>query len=88
MNRQEVSLTTTDELLFDGIDSLAKAIVLQACNDYMRVKKGRKISKIVVEGKKVEINLDELLDFFHGDWYALLTDIPAEMLLKQLDKIA
>ena len=84
MNRQEVSLTTTDELLFDGIDSLAKAIVLQACNDYMRVKKGRKIE---VDGRKAESNLDELLDFFHGDWYALLTDIPAEMLLKQLDKI-
>ncbi len=77
----------TDELLLHGIDGLAKAIVIQACNDYILAKKGRKISKIVVEGKKVEINLDELLDFFHSDWYALLTDIPAEMLLKQLDKI-
>lgn len=71
-----------DELLFDGIDGLAKAIVLQACNDYMMVRKGR---KIVVDGKK--ISLDDLLSFFHGRWYGLLTDIPARVLLKQLDKI-
>ena len=75
----------TDELLFDGIDGLAKAIVIQACNDYLLAKKGRKIE---VEGRKVESDLDELLDFFHSDWYALLTNIPAKMLLKQLDKIA
>lgn len=72
-----------DELLFDGIDGLAKAIVLQACNDYVMVRRGR---KIVVEGKK--ISLDDLLGFFHGRWYGLLTDIPARMLLKHLDKIA
>ncbi len=75
----------SDELLFDGIDGLAKAIVLQACNDYLLAKKGRKIE---VDGRKVESDLDELLDFFHSDWYRFLTDIPAEMLLKQLDKIA
>jgi len=75
----------TDELLFHGTDGLAKAIVIQACNDYLLAKKGRKID---VGGRKAESNLDELLDFFHSDWYALLTDIPAEMLLKQLDKIA
>jgi len=74
----------TDELLLHGIDGLAKAIVIQACNDYLLAKKGRKIE---VDGRKAESNLDELLDFFHGDWYALLTDIPAEMLLKQLDNI-
>ena len=74
----------TDELLLHGIDGLAKAIVIQACNDYILAKKGRKIE---VDGRKAESNLDELLDFFHGDWYALLTDIPAEMLLKQLDNI-
>jgi len=75
----------TDELLLHGIDGLAKAIVIQACNDYLLAKKGRKIE---VDGRKAESNLDELLDFFHSDWYALLTNIPAEMLLKQLDKIA
>ena len=73
-----------DEFQAEGIDGLAKAIVRQACNDYMMVRKGRKIE---VDGRKAESNLDELLDFFHGDWYALLTDIPAEMLLKQLDNI-
>ena len=66
-----------------GIDGLAKAIVLQACNDYMVVRKGR---KIVIDGEK--INLDELLDFFHSRWYELLTDIPARTMLRQLDKIA
>lgn len=71
-----------DKLLFDGIDGLAKAIVLQACNDYIMVRKGR---KIVIDGKK--ISLDDLLSFFHGRWYGLLTDIPARVLLKQLDKI-
>lgn len=76
-----------DELLFDGIDGLAKAIVLQACKDYILAKKGRKISKFEVEGKKVEINMDELLAFFHGRWYGLLTDIPARAMLRQLDKI-
>lgn len=74
----------TDELLFHGTDGLAKAIVIQACNDYLLAKKGRKIE---VDGRKAEINMDELLDFFHGDWYGLLTNIPAKMLLKQLDKI-
>ena len=72
-----------DEFLFDGIDGLAKAIVLQACKDYMMVRKGR---KIVIDGEK--INLDELLDFFHSRWYRLLTDIPARTMLRQLDKIA
>lgn len=72
-----------DELLFDGIDGLAKAIVLQACNDYIMVRKGRKIE---VDGKK--ISLDDLLSFFHGRWFRMLTDIPARTMLRQLDKIA
>lgn len=72
-----------DEFLFDGIDGLAKAIVLRACNDYMMVRKGR---KIVVDGKK--ISLDDLLAFFHGRWFRMLTDIPPELILKKLDKIA
>ena len=72
-----------DKLLFDGIDGLAKAIVLQACNDYIMVRKGR---KIVVDGKK--ISLDDLLSFFHGRWFRMLTDIPARTMLRQLDKIA
>jgi hypothetical protein len=71
-----------DEFLFDGIDGLAKAIVLQACNDYILLKNGR---KIVVDGKK--ISLDDLLSFFRGRWYGLLTDIPARAMLRQLDKI-
>lgn len=72
-----------DEFQAEGIDGLAKAIVLQACNDYIMVRKGR---KIVVEGK--EISLDDLLSFFHSRWYELLTDIPARTMLRQLDKIA
>ena len=72
-----------DEFQAEGIDGLAKAIVLQACNDYMMVRKGR---KIVVDGKK--ISMDDLLSFFHSRWYELLTDIPARTMLRQLDKIA
>lgn len=71
-----------DEFQAEGIDGLAKDIVLQACNDYIMVRKGR---KIVVDGKK--ISLDDLLSFFHSRWYGLLTDIPARVLLKQLDKM-
>ena len=72
-----------DEFQAEGIDGLAKAIVLQACNDYIMVRKGR---KIVVDGKK--ISLDDLLSFFHGRWFRMLTDIPARTMLRQLDKIA
>lgn len=74
----------SDELLFDGTDGLAKAIVLQACSDYVMVRKGRKIES---GGKKINASMDELLDFFHGRWYELLTDIPARAMLRQLDKI-
>lgn len=69
-----------DEFQAEGIDGLAKAIVLQACNDYMMVRKGR---KIVVDGKK--ISMDDLLSFFHSRWYELLTDIPPEQILRKLD---
>lgn len=61
-----------------GIDSLAKAIVIQACNDYINLKrKGR--------FRDANSSLDELLQFFHSRWFGILTDIPPEQILKKLD---
>ena len=66
----------------DGYDELAKAIVLQAyrdwCDDCKKLASGK--------GNVDEIKRDmlDILKFVKSDWYAQLTDIPAEMMIKKL----
>ena len=74
----------SDELRLEGLDGLAKAIILQACNDYLRLRGGRRPE----DGKAPRNDLADVLRFFRGRWYALLNETPAEVILARLDEIA
>jgi hypothetical protein len=71
----------------DPWQNLAAAIVAQACRDYV------KSYKIVLKEKNCPSgqlsnyhrgNLKSIEHFFHSDWYAMLTDIDPDHLIRQL----
>ena len=51
---------------------LANAIIVHACKDYMAMKEKE--------------DLIEIKQFFRGDWFATLTDVDPEWLIKFLNK--
>ena len=63
-----------------NIEMLTNAIVMQAADDYRNVFLGYQIEK----EKSLEYSKSELDDFFHSDWYANLTNINANWLLRAI----
>lgn len=61
----------------DPWENLANAIILQAANDYLASPEKR---------KREYVHLDEVINFFHSDWFGILTQIDPDYLLEQLDK--
>ena len=61
----------------DPWENLANAIILQAANDYLASPEKR---------KREYVHLDEVINFFHGDWFGILTQVDPDYLLEQLDK--
>lgn len=69
----------------NGYTELANAIVLQAVKDY------RKAIKVLKKHPQNEVALlreHEILQFFHSDWYQLLTNVDPEVLInKTLEEV-
>lgn len=59
-------------------EELARAIIIQACNDYLDERAGQKTFRQTPR-------LTEVLRFFSSEYFTLLTDIEPEYLLKGLE---
>lgn len=65
----------------DPYESLANSIVLQAVKDY---RGARKKAKYHSKNKDAKLMIEDCESFFRSDWFAVLTSIDGEMLLKKL----
>lgn len=63
-------------------DSLANGIILQAVKDYrdanIKLARGRK-------NQEAQQMKEECLRFFHSQWFAVLTEVDPEFLIRKLD---
>lgn len=67
----------------NSYQALANAIVLQAAKDY------RAAMKKLSRGRRnpaAEATRDEVLRFFRSGWFATLTDLDPELLIRRLDE--
>ena len=62
----------------DPLELLANAIIMQAINDYRRL----------WNFQKTDYAKQEILDFFHSEWFTLLTKLDPEWLIEVLEKEA
>lgn len=66
---------------------LANAIVERACKDYVKATRAMNKKNISPEERRAADHMrDECIDFFYSSWYAALTSVDADWLLKELDK--
>ena len=63
--------------------ALANAIVVQAAKDYLRELRTLKRHPNCIASKQQALALEE---FFHSDWYELLTDVNPDYLIQRLRK--
>ena len=83
---KQTNLVERNGLRQHGADGLAKAIVLQACQDYVDLRKTGFISRAQMaktdsNRKKIESDLER---FFGGTWIKKLCDTPSQVLLDRL----
>lgn len=83
----------------DRYQNLANAVVVQAAEDYLQCRRRLKRLKStdfsdIDEQKqenyekqlvKVQGELNQLVDFFHSDWYRCLTTADPDLILEKLD---
>ena len=65
----------------DPYESLANSVILQAVKDY---RGARKKAKYHPKNKDAKLMIADCESFFRSDWFAVLTSIDGEMLLKKL----
>lgn len=65
----------------DPYQNLANAIILSAVKDW---RLARRKLKRKPNNKDAKILLEECENFFHSQWYAFLTDVDGEMLIRRL----
>jgi hypothetical protein len=66
-------------------ENLANAIVMQAVKDYratLRTLKNKPHNKTAISTKA------KVLQFFHSNWFEMLTDIDPKMLIKKLNELS
>jgi len=67
----------------DPYENLANAIVLQAVKDYRETRKKLKKCK---KNEDAKLMVSDCESFFRSDWFAVLTSVDGEMLLKKLQE--
>lgn len=77
MNGRRKKRKLTDDDLRENYEALANAIVVQACIDY-RGEKGNT--------QKSKMRKESVVDFFHSDFFALITSIDPDELIAYLDR--
>lgn len=65
----------------DGCQRLANAVIILAAKDYRAELKKQKRNPY---SKAVKMELARIEDFFHSDWYKVLTDADGDMILQGL----
>ena len=65
----------------DPYESLANSVILQAVKDY---RGARKELKYHPKNKDAKLMIEDCESFFRSDWFAVLTSLDGEMLLKKL----
>ena len=64
-------------------EDLANAIVLQAIDDYVHVRKVNHTSLYAESGIN---NREEIRKFVYSDWFALLTDVKPDVVMNEMYK--
>lgn len=75
------------ESIDEAYENLANAIIVQACNDYIKCKKAMLKTN---NYQKHEAMSDEILRierFFRSSWYKELTNVDGEYLIKKLSEM-
>lgn len=70
-----------EETKMDPWQSLANAIVISAAKDYRAAL--RRLRRRP-ESRTAKSEIEELERFFRSDWYATLTNVPGELLIRKL----
>ena len=68
----------------EGYVNLKNAIVRQAAEDYLDIKKLCYVMNRAAT-KKEQAMLDDIVEFFDSDWYEMLCKIDGRRLLKMID---
>lgn len=83
-------MTFTEERASDPYMQLANAVVIQAAKDYRdacrTLERGRR--HYITESKRLasEKHRNDCLRFFRSAWFATLSDLDGEMLIRKLDE--
>lgn len=67
--------------MIDAYEKLANSVILQAVKDY---RDARKKLKYHPKNKDAKLMIEDCESFFRSDWFAVLTSLDGEMLLKKL----
>lgn len=67
--------------MIDVYEKLANSVILQAVKDY---RAARKKLKYHPKNKDAKLMIEDCESFFRSDWFAVLTSLDGEMLLKKL----
>lgn len=67
--------------MIDAYEKLANSVILQAVKDY---RTARKKLKYHPKNKDAKLMIEDCESFFRSDWFAVLTSLDGEMLLKKL----
>lgn len=73
---------------YNGYEHLAAAIVKQACEDYLHIRKRLyRINGFTADGRILRGRLKELERFFESDWFGILSNLDGVELQKNLDEM-
>lgn len=64
--------------------NFTNAIVIKACDDYINIKSGCGYSG---KGQNDNGFIEEILSFFHSDWYKVLTTIDPDFMISEMNKV-
>ena len=73
-------ITYDADKFLDPHQNLANAIVAQACDDYRKALRGKRI-----DGRSSRYALSELRKFFHSEYFRLLTKVDSKYLIERLE---
>lgn len=73
-------ITYEADKLLDPHQNLANAIVAQACDDYRKALRGKKI-----DGHSPRYTINDLRKFFHSEYFRLLTKVEGKYLIERLE---
>lgn len=74
--------------IMSGYQALALAIVEQAVLDYADAAERQYFGDDMTLLKRQDVSMKEIKDFFHSDWFAVLSDMDGDRLLAGAQEMA